>query len=115
MTTRPTTESGRKALRDAKRNLMIDQMIAEGYCRTSRKFGMVSRIDRSDWKEYMAILHSPWDWEEGMRWVNCLGEENAEDHYRRCYSVDKVEFGSYEAAKRFPGSSGTITGFREKK
>lgn len=88
------------------------ELIDKGYCVTSRRFGIVSKIDRSDWKEYMAEKHSPWSVEEGLRWVECLGND-AEDHYRRCYSQDQIEFGSYSRVKGLPKSHTTITGFRE--
>ena len=85
----------------------------KGYCVTSRKFGIVSRIDRADWKIYMAKKHSPWSLEEGLEWVEALGEAGAEDHYRRCYSKDSIETGSYNKVKSFPKSHFTITGYVE--
>lgn len=60
-----------------------------GYRRTSNSARMVSRIDRSDWKEYMAKKHSPWNIEQGMEWVEALGV-GAPDYYRRVYGEDKV-------------------------
>ena len=82
---------------------------ALGYCVTSRKFGLVSRIDRDDWKEYMALLYSPWSLKVGMDWVSVLGD-GAEDHYRRCYSTDTIEVGQ-SRAKSFPKSHTTTTGY----
>jgi len=85
-----------------------------GYCVISRKYGMVSRIDRSDWKEHMAKEHSPWDINDGLKWIMCMGERDSEDQYRRCYSKDKLELGS-GALRHLPNSGMTITGFTEGK
>lgn len=82
-----------------------------GYCIVSRRFGCISRIDRPDWKEYMAKMHKPWSVEEGLEWVECLGDIGAEDHYRRVYSKDEVELGSYSKAKKYPKSHETLTGY----
>lgn len=82
----------------------------EGYCVTSRKFGIVSRIDRPDWKEYMAKQQRPWSLKEGLEWVEALGEQDAEDFYRRCYSKDKLTIGKRKASF-YPKSHTTITGF----
>lgn len=75
-----------------------NKLIAKGYRRTSRKYGLIARIDRPDWKEYMAIKHSPWSLEEGLVWVRCLGKA-APDHYRRCYSTSKMEVGQSSGLK----------------
>src|ERR1039458_9705438 len=66
---------------------------AAGYRIVSRKYGMISRLDRDDWKEYMAEKHAPWDIEEGRKWVRALGDLHAADHYRRVYSKDTLEIG----------------------
>jgi hypothetical protein len=89
------------------------KLMALGYRRTSNAFGIVSRIDREDWKEHMAIRHSPWSLEEGMEWIKCLGESSAEDHYRRCYSKDNIEFGKRLAykVKHIESSNGAPTGY----
>ena len=65
------------------------QLINAGYRRTSNSYRMVSRVDRPDWKEHMAKQHSPWSFEDGMKWVNGLGS-SASDHYRRVYSKDTL-------------------------
>jgi hypothetical protein len=80
----------------------------EGYCVTSRKFKHVSRLDRPDWKEHMAIRHSPWSMKEGLSWVKCLGERGAEDHYRRVYSKDRKVV---KSIRSYAKSHETITGF----
>lgn len=56
-----------------------------GYCIVSRrKPTHAARIDRKDWKEYMASRHPG-----GMEWVIILGKDAA-DVYRRCYSKDVI-------------------------
>lgn len=69
----------------------------QGYRRISRKYGMISRIDRPDWKEHLAAKHSPWDPEAGMKWVNGIGDGMAADFYRRVHSEDVLEIGAKEA------------------
>lgn len=76
----------------------------QGYRITSRKYGMISRIDRDDWKEYMAEKHAPWDIEEGRKWVRVLGDLHAADHYRRVYSKDTLEIGSKALKLKIPNS-----------
>lgn len=61
-----------------------------GYCITSHKHRHVSRIDRPDWREYLAVQHAPWDPEgEGMAWVTHMGAR-AGDQYRRVHSRDSL-------------------------
>ena len=89
-------------------------MIAAGYCITSRKWRMASRIDRPDWKEYMAEKHAPWNPKgDGMKWVNLLGN-GAGDHYRRCYSKDNITVSESERTK-LPKSQDGPNEFKEKK
>ncbi len=61
-----------------KEQQLIRSLIQKGYCVVSRKHGHIARIDRPDWRECMAAIHSPWDPEgEGMQWAsscNC-GED----------------------------------------
>lgn len=71
--------------------------IDRGYRVTSRAWGMIARVDRPDWKEYMASKHP-----SGRAWVKSLGD-TAADHYRRVYSKDRLEI-KY-AAKYIPNSS----------
>ena len=84
------------------------ELMEMGYRVTSRKWGLVSRIDRPDWKEYMAKHHSPHSLEEGLEWVKLLGEAGAEDHYRRVYSEDTLEVP--ELARQMASSCGAVTG-----
>lgn len=89
-------------------------LVDQGYRCTSRRHCIVARVDRPDWREYMARKHSPWDPEgEGMAWVNALGA-SAADHYRRCYTKDKIQLRT--RFKFFPGSSHDPIGYmpREK-
>lgn len=65
-----------------------DVLTSLGYRRISRKYGIVSRIDRPDWREVLAAYH-PY----GMAWVNGMSIGEAADHYRRRRSNDKLEIG----------------------
>ena len=89
----------------------VKNLVLQGYCRTSLRHGLVSRIDRPDWKERMAKQHAPWSHEEGLTWVRNMGS-GAEDQYRRMYSRDTLEVG--KAVNQFPPSGGTVTGYRAK-
>ena len=72
------------------KELTLAQARAAGSCITSRRHRLANRLDRRDWREYMAKRHAPWDPEgDGKAWVECLGDYAA-DHYRRCYSKDKI-------------------------
>lgn len=87
--------------------------IKAGYAVTSRSYCLASRVDRKDWKEFMAKQHSPWDATgEGMDWVNCLGG-GAADHYRRMYSKDSI-FIPNTWMKYMPKSGDSKTGFCHK-
>ena len=77
-------------------------LISKGYRRTSCRFGSISRVDRPDWREYMARKHAPWDINEGIAWVDSLGNR-AGDFYRRVLSKDHKDVGP-EYAKFFPSS-----------
>lgn len=62
------------------------RLAAIGYRRISNNYLMVARIDRPDWRKFMAYAHSPWDpLGEGMRWASGPGMD---DMYRRTYSKD---------------------------
>jgi len=64
-------------------------LMKKGYRVTSRKHRQVTRVDRPDWRDYMAVRHAPWDIEDGLEWVECLGR-GAADQYRRVYSKDTL-------------------------
>lgn len=57
------------------------KMVQKGYKRVSRKFGMLARLDRSDWKEECKRKGYP---------VNA-------DWYRRCVSKDVITVSQKEA------------------
>lgn len=82
---------------------------AKGYRYTSRKHKIAARIDRPDWREYMAERAAPWDAQgEGKRWVDGLGDRAA-DYYRRVYSKDKIE--TPILFKGIPNSTHDSTGY----
>ncbi|KVR21647.1 hypothetical protein WK13_34480 [Burkholderia ubonensis] len=93
-------------------SLEVQRLKAQGYCRTSNKWGLLSRIDRPDWQQHMAERHCPWSAEQGMKWVRGLGKD-AEDQYRRVYSQDSITV-PRDVAKQFPPSGGTVTGYKPK-
>jgi hypothetical protein len=69
-----------------------DELKRKGYCVTSNKYGIVSRLDRADWKEHLAQKHAPWDPAgQGMRWIEGIGDRGAADFYRRCNSADSIQ------------------------
>lgn len=59
---------------DQKQTLSVKQLKRQGYCRTSNKHRMASRIDREDWKEYCLEKNHPVD----------------ADFYRRVLSKDNI-------------------------
>jgi hypothetical protein len=91
---------------------MRHKLILQGYCRVSNRYGIISRIDRPDWKDSMAINHAPWSKEQGMKWVESMSLVDAEDYYRRCISIDTKELG-HSMGMKFPQSAETKTGFVE--
>ena len=86
------------------KNTYLNMLKSKGYKRISSKYRIVARIDREDWKEYMAKIHSPWSVKDGMEWVKCLGEEQAMNHYLRCYSKDRIEGIAPEYFKQLEGN-----------
>ena len=79
---------------------------ASGYCITSRRSPVwATRIDRKDWREFMASQHP-----RGMEWVKCLGKDAA-DHYRRVYSQDTIVVPS-GYVKLLPNSNSGPTEFK---
>lgn len=60
-----------------------------GYRQTSRRFGIVSRVDISD--EEMTNLFIEENFGETDSSVPCLPIEEQRGHYRRCYSEDNIE------------------------
>ena len=78
--------------RDPKCPATVEEAKARGYCITSRRYCMASRIDREDWKEEMARRHISEKFiEQGRQWVaNAMKHGWAGDHYRRIYSNDTI-------------------------
>jgi len=94
--------------------LYLADAVTRGYCVISRKHRTAARVDRADWREYMAQQHAPWDPEgDGRAWVDGLdqGGHTAADGYRRVYSQDRITVPE-EWLKSMPKSSGTTVGFR---
>lgn len=90
-----------------------ETLALQGYRRTSSKYGMLSRVDREDWQEFMAKTHAPWDINEGRAWVYGLGTRAA-DQYRRCYSRDKITV-STSISKFVPSSSHDTIGYVQRR
>ena len=82
-----------------------EELIRLGYRCTSRKYGIISRIDRPDWVLFLIEkLNQP---------ELISGDGSWEDFYRRVYSRDKLEL-SPSRARKFPTSSWDPIGFVEK-
>lgn len=83
-------------------------LAAKGYRRVSKRFGILARIDREDWREFMAQKHAPWDPAgEGMGWASSDGME---DFYRRVHSKDTRTVSS-AIARLVPTSTHDPIGF----
>ena len=65
---------------------------SKGYRRISRKYGIISRIDRPDWRKYMV--------NKGME--NCI---NSSEFYVRVLSKDKIELHPEDALQFESASS----------
>ena len=83
-----------------------DELIRLGYRCTSRKYGILARIDRPDWVEFLKHELMRED-EEGLP---NLGDGGWEDFYRRVHSKDKIEI-SPARARKFPTSCWDPIGF----
>ena len=57
------------------------------YCIINENFGIVARIDRSDWKEYMAARMFK-SVEEGLEFMSLQSDAQLADIYRRKFSQD---------------------------
>lgn len=75
--------------------MTAEEYIAQGYRVTSRKHRTISRIDRSDWKEFLL--------EKYPNWVGVLSDTQIADHYRRIYSKDDLTV-SVGIIKKMPNS-----------
>lgn len=67
---------------------VVAEMIEAGYCRVSNNFRTLSRIDRPDWREVLAVAHCAWD--PSGAGMQAAMSSRAGDSYRRCHSQDKV-------------------------
>jgi len=68
-------------------DMSAEELVARGYRRTSNAYGLISRIDRPDWVEYMAekMGRAPADF-----YNRATGKVDGMwcDHYRAVYSMD---------------------------
>lgn len=104
---------GENMSNDSYNTLNAEVLIKQGFRRVSNSGLIVSRIDRHDWREYMARQHSPWDPSgDGMKWVFVLSRQagSAEDHYRRCYSRCKLVL-TKDIYDKIPSSNGDPVGY----
>lgn len=76
-------------------NSQIQELTKNGYRITSRAHGILSRIDREDWKEFMWRINPSY---------KDLSEERLADQYRRVYSRDKIQV-NLGLIRRFKSSS----------
>jgi len=93
------------------------RLIDEGWYQTSRKFRCLARLPEGmTGKEALleeAKKERPWDAE---KWVNCLGERSAGDHWLRCYSRrveecnQQVSQKVFDAFRRLGGGTYRETG-----
>lgn len=82
----------------------MQRLIAMGYRRTSRRFGLISRIDRPDWVEFLKS--------QGLGHAEANSKNGCwEDFYRRVYSKDTLEIGQFAMA--IPPSGWDFTGYIE--
>ncbi len=84
-----------------------EELIVRGYRRVSNKYGIVARVDRSDWWE---ALEKYFGRNMPIRTPNEIA--HWADYYRRTLSKDTLELGP-EKARSIPSSSWDSTGFIE--
>ena len=85
----------------ADHNERAETLIAQGYCRVSRKFRIIARIDRADWIERVAraVGRRP---DELCSVVVGRPDVMWADYYRRCLSKDTIEGVDPEVFKLIP-------------
>lgn len=88
------------------------ELTKRGYRRISNKYGLLSRIDRPDWKHEVAKRFCPYNFKQGLKRVESYDVSSMEDFYRRNCSEDKIEV-MHEIARLVPNSSNEETGFIE--
>lgn len=81
--------------------MTAEELTALGYRRVSNKFGMIARIDRSDWLAFML--------ERQPNWKNSPTSMIA-DHYRRVISKDVLVV-DQDIARRVPTSCHDPVGY----
>lgn len=103
-------------------------LVSKGYRRVSNSYKTVARVDRPDWVQFMYA-------EVFKHRANCVGQlldfyagrvlqgfttdsvlkeaQQAADHYRRCYSKDKIDDVPSEVFKLIPSSNWDETGYIE--
>ena len=87
------------------------RLTAMGYCRVSRRFCHVSRIDREDWLDRLARHFAPWDPDgEGAAHVQGSGSPSINDYYRRVLSKDTLIVSS-SVIRCMPSSGGSPVGY----
>lgn len=91
-----------------------EEATARGYRRVSNRYGHVSRIDRPDWIEHMAVhlRRAPADFYR--RHPEGVGNEPCPtwcDYYRRRLSQDVLVFDPPELARRVPSSGNLECGY----
>lgn len=76
--------------------------VAQGYRITSRKYGMISRIDNPNWIEFFKKEQPNWFDKAGN--FKGITKLQAADHYRRVYSKDTLELGRKALTLKIPNS-----------
>lgn len=86
-----------------------DELIARGYRRTSRRHGMVSRIDRPDWIDILAehLIQPRVELMKRIRGFPGMWE----DYYRRVLSKDTITLNPAQLALKVPTSDRDPVGY----
>lgn len=74
----------------------------QGYRIVSRKYGIIARLDRPDWKEFLREKYPNWFGKGGG--FSSISELQAADYYRRIYSKDTLEIGRKALTLKIPNS-----------
>ena len=105
----------------------VENLINSGYRVISNKHGIIARIDSPYW--FNNLGHLPTKTKNMLQWYyhehnfepsestkEMLDREarTQEDHYRRCYSMDRIEGVPFEIIQALPNSTAEITGFVKK-
>lgn len=87
-----------------------EELIAAGYRCVSRKYGIVSRIDRDDWIK--VVVRNTHQTEQSIG--KAMSSGSWQDFYRRVYSKDTLELGN-SRGRAFPTSGFDPVGYVEVK